>query len=302
MLNGHDWPDVTIAVVTHNPGDWEAQTLEIVRGQRYRGGVNVVVIDSSADPTTPGSLALRQAADRWESLPPEEFGHATTRNRALEFVTTPVVVYLSSDAHPANDAWLEKLVEPLADGRAQASYGRQVAPRDDAERITTYNFLYPDEFELKSKDRIGEFGIRTFHFSDVTSAFLTDVLRDVRFPDELAIFEDVAVAKRFLDAGYRIAYVPEAAVLHLHELDIRELARRYRRIGAVYEHMGIFDDLRAAGRTSYVKQGLKTVWGVTPKDGQGKLASVKSLFLGGLKLAAVTYGRVQTRLGLGDVT
>jgi GT2 family glycosyltransferase len=297
----HRWPDVSVVLLTQHPGDWEVETAAIVRSQQYRGAIILVVIDSSPDYTSAGSRALREAADRWEAVSPQDFGHARTRNRAVELVTTPVVVYLSSDAHPVNDRWLERLVKPLAEGRAQASYGRQVAPRRDAERETTYDYLYPQDPELKSKARIQELGIRTFHFSDVTSAFLTDVLRRVRFPDELAIFEDVGVAKRLLDADHQIAYVPDAAVLHVHELGLRELARRYRRIGAVYEHVGVFAELRKHGRMPYLREGVRTTRAVTPNGGRGPLAPLQSLLVGGLKLAAVTYGRMQTRLNVGDV-
>ena len=300
-LGEHEWPDVTVVVLTQHPGDWAVETAAIVRSQRYGAGVNIVVLDSSPDLTSRGSRALRDASDHWEAVRPEAFGHARTRNRGADLAKTPVVVYLSSDAHPANELWLEKLVEPLADGRAQASYGRQVISRPDSERLSTYNYLYPDTPEVKSKDRIRELGIRTFHFSDVTSAFLTDVLRRIRFPDELAIFEDVAIAKRLLDDGYRIAYVPDAAVLHLHELSVRELARRYRRIGAVYEHIGIFEELRRAGRIGYIRHGLKTVKGVTPKMGRRPMQRMHSAFLGSVKLAAVMYGRMQTRLHVGDI-
>jgi len=296
-----EWPDVTVVVLTQHPGDWEVETAAIIRSQRYRGGVDIVVLDSSDDVTSRGSQALRETSDHWEAIRPEAFGHASTRNRGADLAKTPVVVFLSSDAHPANELWLEKLVEPLVAGRAQASYGRQVISRPDSERLSTYNYLYPDTPEVKSKDRIRELGIRTFHFSDVTSAFLTDVLCRIRFPDELAIFEDVAVAKLLLDEGYRIAYVPDAAVLHLHELGVRELARRYRRIGAVYEHIGIFEELRRTGRVGYLRHGLKTVKGVTPKMGRRPAQRMHSAFLGSVKLAAVMYGRMQTRLHVGDI-
>lgn len=293
---------MSVVLLTQNPGDWEIETADIVRSQRYGAGLSIIVIDSSPDPTSRSSRALRAAADHWEAVHPRSFGHARTRNHGVDLATTPVVAFLSSDAHPTSDSWLEALVEPLADGRAQASYGRQVAPRPNAERQAIYDYLYPERPELKSKARIGELGLRTFHFSDVTSAFLTDVARRLRFPDELAIFEDVGIAKRLLDNGCHIAYVPSASVLHVHELGIRELVRRYRRIGAVYEHVGIFAELREFGRMPYLREGMRATLAVTPHGGSRSNNTMKTLALGGVKLAAVTYGRMQTRLKVGDVT
>lgn len=289
------WPDVCVVLLVDNPGDREVETAAIVRSQRYGGEIAILVIDSSFDPTTTWSRAIRTAADEWEALPPKSFGHARTRNHAVDLSTKPVVAFLSSDAHPASDRWLERLVRPLAEGRAQASYGRQVPPQPDAEREATYEYLYPETPVLKSKARIRELGIRAFTFSDVTSAFLTDVARRVRFPDDLGIFEDVGIAKRLLDDGCHIAYVPDAVVFHVHELGIRELVRRYRRIGAVYEHMGIFAELRKFGRMALLREGARTTWAVTPHERNGPRSTVQSLLLGGLKLTAVTYGRMQVR-------
>jgi GT2 family glycosyltransferase len=289
-------PDVTVALLIHRPGAWEVETAEIVRAQRYPGRVVVHAIDSSPDPDAEPNRALREASDRWEAIPPASFGHATTRNLAASRAQTPVVVFLSQDAHPANDGWLEALVRPLHEGRAEAAYGRQVPPHADAERAATFGYLYPEQPQIKTKAMVPELGLTTFHFSDVTSAFLTDVVRRVGFPD-VSIFEDVGIAKRLLDEGCRIAYEPDAVVVHSHPMGLRELVGRYRQIGSVYEDLGIFDELRASGR-SLVRDGLSTARSVAPRA-VGPTAKVRSALVGGLKLASVSYGRWEARSGRG---
>ena len=176
------WPDASVILLIHNPGRHEATTVDLVRSQRYVGRVVLRVIDSSTDPRAKWNRVIRGVADEWEAIPPGAFGHGRTRNRALDTTTTPIVAYLSQDAQPATEGWLESLVRPLVDGRADAAYGRQLSPSPDMERDATFTYLYPEEAAIKTKERIGELGLRTFHFSDVTSAFLTDVLRAVRFP------------------------------------------------------------------------------------------------------------------------
>lgn len=290
------WPDVTVALLIHRPGPWEIETARIVRAQRYPARVVVQAIDSSPDSEAEANRALREASDRWEAIPPASFGHAATRNLAASRAETPVVAFLSQDAHPANDGWLEALVRPLHEGRAEASYGRQVSPQADAEREATFGYLYPEEPQIKTKGMVAELGLTTFHFSDVTSAFLTDVVRRVGFPD-VSIFEDVGIAKRLLDEGCRIAYEPDAVVVHSHPMGLRDLVGRYRQIGSVYETLGIFDELRASGR-SLVRDGLSTARGVAPRA-SGPTAKVRSALVGGLKLAAVSYGRWETRWSRG---
>lgn len=293
------WLDATVVLLVHHPGARELETVERVREQRYPGRVIVSVVDSSPDPSTASSRSIRGGADRWVAIPPESFGHAATRNLALREVATPVIVFLSQDAHPADGAWLEALVRPLQEGRAEASYGRQVSPSADPEREATFRYLYPEQPQIKTKDRIRELGLTAYHMSDVTSAFLTSVAQTLGFP-EVPVFEDVGIAKRLLDHGHRIAYVPEAVVYHAHRMSPRETIRRYRDIGRVYEQLGIFSELRAAGRSLF-RDGLTTARGVATR-GPGLDGAVRSVMSGALKLAAVSFGRLETRTRSGETS
>ena len=111
------WPDASVVLLVHNPGRFEASTADLVRSQRYDGRVVLRVIDSSSDPGSNWNRAIRDVADEWEAIEPGSFGHGRTRNQGLDATTTPIVAYLSQDAHPATEGWLESLVRPLVDGR-----------------------------------------------------------------------------------------------------------------------------------------------------------------------------------------
>lgn len=182
-------------------------------------------------------------------------------------------------------------MRPLRDGTAVAAYGRQVAPEGQPERAATFGFLYPDEAEVKTKADVARLGLRAFHFSDVSSAFVADVLRTIRFPEDLPTFEDIGVAKRLLDVGHTLAYVPEAQVAHGEPMRSARLFRRYRQIGAVYEKLGIFSELRTSG-AGVARTGLRTAGAVTPtNDG-----SVRRLVVAGVKAAGVAWGRAEWKL------
>ncbi len=290
-------PDVTVVLLVYRPGEREVQTAKIVRKQRYDGAVFIQVIDSSPDKALPANLELRRAADTWVSITPESFGHGQTRNLGVEHCFTPLVVFLSQDAHPVDDDWLRALVQPLVDGRADASYGRQRPPESDPEREATYRFLYPEVGEIRTMENVANKGLRTFHFSDVSSAFAIDVIRRVHFPEEIHTFEDIGVAKRLLDGGYRIAYVPEAAVWHAHILTRREMFARYREIGMIYERLGIFGELRRAGRSPFLGEGVRVAKAVAPRGKAGLKGKAAPMVVGALKASAVTWGHWEERLG-----
>jgi len=153
-------PAVTVVLLIHEPTAHDTETPALVRGQRYNGAVSILAIDSSADPDATRSAAIRAAADAWEAIPPVDFGHGRTRNRAADACTTPLVVFLSQDAHPVGDGWLAALVAPIVDGRAVAAYGRQEISDGDAERAATFAYLYPDEPEIKTQADVARFGLR----------------------------------------------------------------------------------------------------------------------------------------------
>ncbi|HZB26341.1 MAG TPA: hypothetical protein VE379_09435, partial [Vicinamibacterales bacterium] len=69
---------------------------------------------------------------------------------------------------------------------------------------------------------------RTCAFDNVCSCIRMSVWRRHPFR-HVAIAEDLQWAKEVLTAGYRLAYVPSAAVWHSHERSVRyELQRTYR--------------------------------------------------------------------------
>jgi hypothetical protein len=287
-------PAVTVALLVYEPSAHEVATPGLIRTQRYNGPVTIHAIDSSPDPDRLANRAIKAAADTWEAIPPTAFGHGTTRNRAADACTTPLIVYLSQDAHPVGVGWLAALVAPILDGTAVAAYGRQEAPSaSSVERAATFSFLYPNDPELKTKADVARLGLRTFHFSDVTSAFRTEVLRRVRFPEDLPTFEDIGVAKRLLDRGETLAYVPTAAVIHGADLGIVQIVRRHRQIGAIYERLGIFADLRSATGRGLLRAGLQTAGAVTPAGG----TRLGRVVVAGLKAGAVALGRAEARLG-----
>lgn len=289
-----DQPPLTVILLTREPGDREIRTAELVRGQDYAGDVTILVIDSSPDHNGPKNLQLAEIADRRLLVKPEEFHHSTTRNLGVEHTGTPIVVFLSSDAHPVNDRWLSELVRPLIEETAEVSYGRQRPPEADAEREATYSYLYPDEPHLKTKSSVAGKGIRAIHFSDVTSAYLTRILKEVPFPSEIPIFQDAAICKLVLDAGYRIAYVPTSEVYHAHPMTWRGMWARYRGLGEVYQRYGMFDEAAGSGG-SLVKDGFRSIGQMAPRFGKSPIKTFRTLATFGIKALATAQGRRDAR-------
>lgn len=193
------------------------------------------VIDSSSEDRTV-EIATEMGC-RTLVIKKEAFDHGGTRNLGVKLSSGNVVVFITQDATPVNNKFLENLVKPLVDSSdpsIAASFGRQVARKDaiPPEKFARL-FNYPDTGMVKSKEDLPRIGIKTFFFSDVCSAVRKREFETVgRFPEKVIMNEDMILAAKLILHGYKVAYVPEAAVWHSHNYSIAQQFRRYFDIGA----------------------------------------------------------------------
>lgn len=209
--------------------------LDAVAGQRIDADVEVVAVDSSSTDGT--AELLRTRANRVVSIPLGDFDHGRSRNLGVEQSRGDFVVMTVQDALPASDSWLAALVAPLLQDEAIAgSYARQ-RPAVDASGITRY---YADRAPAASDTprvvALDRATYATLHpmqrlelctFDNVCSCIRRTVWTRHPFKPT-PIGEDLEWARDVLLAGYRLAYAPDAVVIHSHDRSAGyELARTY---------------------------------------------------------------------------
>lgn len=84
-------------------------------------------------------------------------------------------------------------------------------------------------------------GYRYYLTSTVNAAIRRDVWTATRFPEELKVFEDLGIAKRILDAGWKIIYEPRASVYHSHAHTTAGLSKGYFDIGYTLRQLEIWN-------------------------------------------------------------
>ena len=229
-------PDISIVILTCNGLGTLPAVLSALEAQETSRRVETVAIDSGS---TDGTVEfLRSRVDRLVEIPPDSFNHGATRNAAIGHSAGSFVVLLVQDAVPESPRWLENLVAPLlADDTLAGSCARQ-RPRPEASAITRYYLeqwlaasptprvsyvASPEAFDrLAPADRFA-----ACVFDNVCSCVRRSVW--VRHPFRTArIAEDLEWAREVLLAGYGLAYVPDAVVVHSHDRPARyELMRTY---------------------------------------------------------------------------
>jgi len=245
--------ETSILIPTKNGAKDIGACLEAIYSQKDVGPFEVLVVDSGSTDAT--LEIVRRYPARIEQIPPEAFHHARTRNAVASLAGGQFLVFLSQDAIPASDTWLVSLLKNFQDPQVGAVYGRQLPkPASGWERRSAFSALYGDARLVKMPmDGIG-LGYKYYHFSNANSAIRKKVWEVTRFPEDLKVFEDVGIAKRILDAGWRIVYEPDAVALHSHDFPFDTLFRRYFDIGVVYQRLGIWND---NSRAFLWRDGLK---------------------------------------------
>jgi rhamnosyltransferase len=229
-------PLVSIVVPTFNGAATLPALLSAVHAQRADFAFEVVAVDSGS---TDGTLGLLEgAADQVLHIPPGAFNHGATRNHAIAAARGEYAALLVQDAVPASAEWLARLTAPLrADAGIAGTYARQV-PRADASALTRHYLAgwaasrtEPREAALAGPAELQALPPRERYlrcvFDNVSSAVRRSVWERHPFP-VTPIAEDAEWARDVLLAGHRLAYVPDAVVVHSHERSARyELWRTY---------------------------------------------------------------------------
>jgi rhamnosyltransferase len=232
---------VSILLLTRNGALDLQQLLPALYRQQQVSSFEVIAVDSASTDET--VALLRQYGVRILQISADDFHHARTRNLAAEQAQGEILVFLSQDAVPASDLWLNKLISDFSDARVGAVYGRQL-PKEGSqtERRDTFALVYGAYKMVKDPAHENGLGYRFYHFSDVNAAIRRPVWEATRFPEDLKVFEDLGIAKRILDRGWKIVYEPEAAVVHSHHHSSVGLFKRYFDIGYTLKKLRIWDD------------------------------------------------------------
>jgi glycosyltransferase involved in cell wall biosynthesis len=240
----------SISILTKNEEPNIGACLEAVHSQKLVEKFEVVLVDSGSTDAT--VQIAKRFPIRIEQIRPEEFHHARTRNFAASLGTGALIVNLSGDAIPASDMWLQELIANFRDPAVGAVYGRQLPkPASGIERQVTYDTIYGEERIVKDPACRAGSGYKFYHFSDVNSALRRNMWESIQYPENFKTFEDLAIAKRILDAGWKIVYEPEALVFHSHHYTPKQLFRRYFDIGYTLKQLGIWQE--AGARSSLLR-------------------------------------------------
>lgn len=220
MGRSHPLCKASIVIRTLNEAAYLDDLLAMVNRQQTDNiEIETVVIDSgSADATI--KIAQAQGA-RVTHISKTEFSFGRSLNKGCAFSTGDILVFISGHCVPVDENWLQRLCQPLIDGKAVYSYGRQIA--DDTSNFSERRIFAKYFPEMSAIPQQG------FFCNNANAALLRSVWDHNQFDEELTGLEDMELAKRLVSQDMAIAYAADATVFHHHSESWKQVRRRFER-------------------------------------------------------------------------
>lgn len=245
----------SIAIPTFNGQEYLEDLLIAALEQECSFNYEIIVIDSGSTDRTLEILEKFHKDVLLHKIPNSEFGHGKTRNLAAKNAKGEFIVYLSQDAVPAHNKWLESMIEPFyLSPKVFCVVGKQ-NPRPFCDATTkrevssVFSSLGPDHSLMVHRGSSlltnNDLPQKLTFFSDVNSAVrLKYLLEKIPYRD-VEYSEDQILGKDVLDAGYLKVYAPHGTVWHSNEYPLgRYFNRRFDEYLAMKKVLGIEPESR----------------------------------------------------------
>jgi rhamnosyltransferase len=209
---------ISIVMRSFNDGPLIGGTLRAVHAQAWPGGVDLVHIDSgSKDDTVP---IIRSFNPRvFIQIQPHEYVPGRVLNRGMREARGEWVVFLNSDAEPADNRWLaELLAVAQSDPKIGTVFSRQI-PRPDCQAVYAHDYdrCFGPERESKAWDHF---------FSMVSCAVYRPAWEAQPFREDLQYAEDDEWSRRLKVHGWGVAFAEKSIAIHSHNYTLRQAYRR----------------------------------------------------------------------------
>lgn len=229
----------SVVIRAYNEEKHIGRLLEGIRQQTVRD-VEIILVDSgSTDKTVPIAESFGVRVVR---IPSEEFTFGRSLNFGLGETTREFVVIASAHVYPVYPDWLESILRPFEDDRVALTYGKQRGP--DFAKFSEQQVLhqwFPDVSKPNQE---------TAFCNNANAAIRRSLWEESPYDETLTGLEDLAWAKQAKEKGYKIAYIAEAEIMHIHNESPRGVYNRYRReamaLRKIYPeaHFNLYDFFR----------------------------------------------------------
>jgi len=229
----------SVVIRAYNESQHLPRLLEGIAHQTIKD-VEVILVDSGSTDATV-QIAESYGA-KIVHIPSAEFTFGRSLNFGLRSATRDLVVIASAHVYPVYPDWLESLLHPFEDEQVALTYGKQRGPASAKySEQQIYHQWYPEVSILNQV---------TAFCNNANAAIRKSLWEQNQYDETLTGLEDLAWGKWAKEQGYKIAYVSEAEIIHMHNETPHGVYNRYRReamaLRKIYPeaHFNFYDFLR----------------------------------------------------------
>lgn len=214
----HLTPRCTIVIRAYNEEKHLPALLESIQQQTVREVETILVDSGSTDDTL--AIAARYPV-KVVPIKPGDFTFGRSLNKGIAAASAPIAVLASAHVLPFDERWLEHLLAPFEDDQVALSYGMQRGgPESEFSEDQHWQRWFPAHSDWDQPHP---------YCNNANAAIRRSLWQLQPYDEELTGLEDLAWASWAKHEGYKIAYVAEAGVTHIHEEDTRQIVNRHRR-------------------------------------------------------------------------
>lgn len=229
----------SIVIRAYNEEKHIGRLLQGIKQQTVQD-VEIILVDSGS---TDATVAIAESfGAQVVRINPREFTFGRSLNLGVKAATRELIVIASAHVYPVYPDWLEMMLRPFEDANVALTYGKQRGP--DFAKFSEQQIFhqwYPDASQPKQA---------TAFCNNANSAIRKSLWERNPYDEELTGLEDLAWAQWAKGAGYDIAYVAEAEIIHVHNETPRGVFNRYKREAMAFKkmhpesHFNLYDFIR----------------------------------------------------------
>ncbi len=229
-------PDCTIIIRAFNEEKHIGKLYEGIFQQNLKN-LQVILVDSGSSDHTVD--ITKEFPVEIIHIPPKEFTFGHSINKGMESARAEKVVFASAHVYPVYPDWLERLLEPFSDERVALSYGKQRGmPETRFSEQMIFSHWFPDQSNFNQNHPF---------CNNANAAIRRQLWEKHPYNETLPGLEDLEWSRWAMEQSYRIAYVAEAEIVHIHNETWYGIRNRYQREGMAFhliypqEKFGIFN-------------------------------------------------------------
>lgn len=261
-------PSVSIIIPTWNGAGRIERCLSALRNQDFGRPFEIVVVN---DGSTDGTLDILARYKEVRLITQANAGPAAARNHGARAASGDIIVFTDDDCEPLAN-WLTEMVRPFADPEVVGAKG--VYRTRQSNIVARFvQIEYEDRYRLLARQPTIDF-IDTYSAAFRRDRFLETSGYDSSFP--VACAEDAELSYRMSARGWRMVFVPAAAVYHRHPDSLVAYVRKKFKF-AFWRVLAVKKNPAKAIKDSHTPQLMKLQMVFAPALALGLLARVTGL-------------------------